>query len=125
MEWIKDLHISILAFNITQFFPSLNHQLLLKILNKAEFDPRITTFFSNYLVNRKIQYIWNNFTSPFFKANISVGQGSALSLILFALYIAPIFYIFKKRINCFLLSISVSTLFFVENSFFHFSGKKL
>jgi len=97
MEWIKGLHTSILAFDITQFFLSLNHQLLLKILNKAEFDLRITTFFSNYLVNRETQYIWNNFTSSFFRADVSVGQESAFSLILSVFYIAPIFLHFQEK----------------------------
>jgi len=36
--WTKDLHMSTLTFDIVQFFPSLNHQLLLKILSKASFD---------------------------------------------------------------------------------------
>ena len=26
-----------------------------------------------------MQYMWNNFSSPFFEVNIDVGQGSALS----------------------------------------------
>ena len=34
-EWIKNLSTSILAFNIAQFFPSLNHHLLSYILDKA------------------------------------------------------------------------------------------
>jgi len=44
---------STLAFDIAQFFPSLNHQLLLLILNKAKFNPRISLFFSNYLIDKK------------------------------------------------------------------------
>ena len=34
--------------------------------------------------------MWNNFISPFFRADVGVGQGFALSSILSTLYIAPI-----------------------------------
>jgi len=57
IAWIKELYTSILAFDISQFFPSLNYQLLSKILNKTRFNLKITTFFSSYLINRQIQYI--------------------------------------------------------------------
>jgi len=87
--WIKE---SMLAFNIAQFFPSLNHQLLLSILDKAGFNPRISTFFSSYLVNRQTQYIWNNFISLFSKADIDMSQGSALWY-----FISPLFFIFSRK----------------------------
>lgn len=115
-DWIKELHTSTLAFNIAQFFPSLNHHLILLILTKASFDNRISQFFSNYLVNRYTQYIWNHFTSLVFNTDVGVGQGSALSLILSALYVAPLFHIFQKRIIN--LSIPVSLLSFIDDSLF-------
>jgi len=37
-EWAKNITTSTLAFNIAQFFPSLNHQLLLLILDKVGLD---------------------------------------------------------------------------------------
>jgi len=59
--WVKDLHkdlyTSTLAFTITQFFPPLNYHFLPIILNKAGFDSRISFFFSNYLTDRKTQYV--------------------------------------------------------------------
>ena len=70
--WVKNLQMSTLAFDIAQFFLSLNHHLLLLILDKAGFDPRISSFFSNYLVDRKTQYLWNNFSSLFFNVNVGV-----------------------------------------------------
>ena len=54
--WIKNLTTSTLTFNITQFFPSLNHQLLSLIIKKVGFDQHISFFFADYLVNRKINY---------------------------------------------------------------------
>jgi len=50
-----------LAFNIAQFFPSLNHQLLLLIIRKARFDPKVSCFFSNYLVEKKLNIFGKTF----------------------------------------------------------------
>jgi len=74
----------------------LNHQLFPNILDKAGFDSKISHFFSDFLSNRQTQYVWNHFVSSYFEANIDVGQDSALSPILPALYIAPILHIFKN-----------------------------
>ena len=79
LGWVKSLQKSILAFDIAQFFRSLNHQLLLLILDKAGFDSRISFFFSNYLIHRKTQYLQNNYISPLFSIDISIGQSSTLS----------------------------------------------
>ena len=38
IDWIKNLSTSTLAFNIAQFFPSLNHRLLSLIIKKVGFD---------------------------------------------------------------------------------------
>jgi len=66
MGWVKNHTTSILAFDIIQFFPSLNHYLLLSILDKTSFDPKVVIFFKSYLVGRKTKYFWNSFSSPFF-----------------------------------------------------------
>jgi len=95
--WVKNLITSTLAFNIAQFFPSLNHQLLPLIFDKVELDCKILTFFKNYLVGRKTKYLWNNFISSLFNVNVGVGQRSALSPILSALYLSSVFYSFE---NC-------------------------
>jgi len=55
--WVKGLQTSTMVFYIAQFFPSLNHQLLLLIIDKASFDSKILSFFSNYLIDRKTQYM--------------------------------------------------------------------
>ena len=71
--WVKNCSTSTLAFNIAQFFLSLNYQILLLILDKMGFDPKISCFFSNYLVGRKTKYLWNDFSSPLFNINVGVG----------------------------------------------------
>ena len=111
--WVKNLSTSTLAFNITQFFPSLNYQLLSLIMKKAGFDHRIVFFFANYLVDRRTNYLWNNFSSHTFSINVGVGQGSALSPILSALYLSPFIYILE---NC--LKNPTSFIFFVNDGLF-------
>ena len=96
--WTKGKTTSTLVFDISQFFLSLNHHLLMSILYKADLKPKVATFFANYLVQRKTNYIWNNLQSPDFEVNIGVGQGSALFPILSALYLTPFFHILKKTI---------------------------
>jgi len=104
-----------LVSDIMQFFPLLNYKLLLLILDKANFDPKISFFFWNYLVGRKTKYLWNSFSSQFFNVDIGVGQESALSSILSALYISSILYIFEKGIKN--LKIPISILSFVNDGF--------
>ena len=94
--WIKGKSTSTLAFDISQFFPSLNHRLLILILEKAGLNPKVTNFFANYLVWRSTKYLWNKFLSPSLMVDIGVGQGSALSPILSTLYLSPLIYIFEK-----------------------------
>ena len=116
-----------LAFDIAQFFPLLNHCLLSLILGKAGFDLKVINFFSNYLVNRKTSYFWNNFSSNLFDINVGVGQESALSPILSALYLFPFLHILEKHLK--ILDLKISILSFINDSLlilqsksFHFSN---
>jgi len=97
--WLKQCHTSVIAFDIAQFFPSLNHSFLAKCLSKASLNASIINFFNSYHANRTTTYTWNGFSSPSFNTNVGVGQGSALSPIISAMYMAPIIKTFKKRIN--------------------------
>ena len=122
-EWAKNLTTSTLVFNIVQFFPFLNHQLLPLILDKAELDWKILTFFKNYLVGRKKKYLWNDFISPFFNVNVGVGQGLALSPILSALYLLPVFHSFENHLK--ILKIPISIISFVDNGLFISQNKSI
>ena len=112
-----------LAFDITQFFPLLNHQILSLILLKAGFDPKVLVFFQNYLIERKTSYFWNNFSSPTFCINMGVGQGFTLSLVLSALYLTLLLYILENWLKN--LKIPISTLSFVNNKLFISQNKSL
>ena len=48
--WTKGKTTSTLAFDISQFFPLLNHRFLVLVLEKVGLDPKVTNFFANYLV---------------------------------------------------------------------------
>ena len=97
--WSKERSTSTLAFDISQFFPSLNHQLLVLILEKVGIDSKATRFFANYLTQRSTKYLWNDLLSPSFEVNVGVGQGSTLSPILFSLSLSPLLYIIEKRLK--------------------------
>ena len=114
--WVKNLLTSTLAFNITQFFPSLNYRLLTLILKKVEFDNHIVSFFANYLMDRKMNYFWNSFNFPLFDVNIGIGQGFMLSPILSVLYFSPLLYILEKYLKN--LKILISIILFVDDGLF-------
>jgi len=97
-----------------QFLPSLNHCPLTLILKKVEFNNCVVSFFVNYLVDRKMNYLWNNFSSPTFDVNM--GQDSVLSPILSALYLSLFLYILEKHLKN--LNIPVSIISFIDDGLF-------
>ena len=121
--WVKNKTTSILAFDITQFFPSLNHHLLTLSLTKIGLNPKVTSFFEDFLVRRKTNYMWNEFSSLAYKVNVEVGQRSALSPILSAFYLSPLLYILEKHLN--ILNIPVSLISFVDDGLFISQNKSI
>ena len=91
--WAAGVKTSVVAFDIAQFFPSLNHAFLLAVLRKQGFPSPVRRFLALYLTGWFMQYVWNSFTLPFFQADIGV----ALSPVLSALYIFPVFKLFDIR----------------------------
>jgi len=71
--------------------------MLTSILSYFGFANCIVDFFSDYLIGRSTQYFWNSFLSGACDADVGMGQGSALSPILSALYIASLICIFEHR----------------------------
>ena len=72
-RWAKEKSTSTLAFDISQFFLSLNHNLLTSILSKTGLESKVSNFFANYRVQRKMNYVWNNMQSLDFEVNVGVG----------------------------------------------------
>ena len=105
----------------------LNHCLLTLILDKVGFDSRVVKFFSNYLVNRKTKYFWNNFSFSIVDINIGVGWGLVLSLIFLALYLTPFLYILEKYLKnldlkFFILSFVDNSLLIIQSKYFQTSN---
>ena len=111
--WIKNMMTSSLAFDIMQFFLSLNHHFLTHILDKVGFDLRVVNFFLNYLVNRRTKYFWNNFSFFSFDVNMRVGQGLAFFSILSILYLSLFLHILEKCLKN--LDLKISILSFVDD----------
>ena len=74
---------------MSQFYPSINQDILARILRKQGFHSSLCAFMVNYLLNRKTQFLFNNKLTPTFDFSTGVGQDSSLSPILSGLYIAP------------------------------------
>ena len=74
------------------------------------------SFFSNYLVDRKTNYFWNNFMSLVYNINVGVGQSFVLSPILSALYLSSFIYILENRLKN--LKIPISIISFIDNGLF-------
>jgi len=92
-------------------------------LDKTSFDPKISIFFQDYLVGRKMKYLWNNFSFSFFNVDIGVRQSYVLSPVLSALYFPLILHIFEKRLKN--LKILIFIIFFVNDGLFVLQGKSL
>jgi hypothetical protein len=106
-EWVQGLKTSVVAFDIAQFFPSLNHDMLMVVLAWQGFPEHVRKFFASYLVGRGTRYLWNLFLSDRRSADVGMGQGSALSLVLSALYLTPVIKLFESQaahLNCDVLS---------------------
>jgi len=121
--WVKGKMTSTLTFDISQFFPSLNHRLFTLILEKTGLESKVFSLFANYLVKRKMNYIWNDLHSPDFEINVGVSQESALSPILSALYLTLFLYILEKRLKN--LKIPISILSFIDDGLIVAQNKSL
>ena len=54
--WTRNCLTNTLAFDIAQFFLSLNHWFFTRVIHKAGLNRWVVNFFSNYLINRKTSY---------------------------------------------------------------------
>ena len=90
--WAKGLKTSMVAFSLVQYFPSLQHGVIITLLKRMGFATQVCNFFADYLVGHLMRYTWKGELSPPFETSMGVGQGSTLSPILSALYLAPILW---------------------------------
>ena len=88
----KGLYTTALAVDISQFFPSIRHDVLEAILTYQGFPPFLVNCIRNWLEARATIYAMAAAHSNRFSLNIGVPQGDPLSPLLSALYIAPVLF---------------------------------
>ena len=82
------LYTSALVLDAAQFFPSLNKEIIVKMLLKEGFNPIICQLFNTYYDNRSTKYLWNQHFSKDYDINNGVPQGDPLSPIISVLYMS-------------------------------------
>jgi hypothetical protein len=80
---------SAILVDVAQFFPSLDYDTLLATLKYYGFPESRLAFFKDYLAGRSTTFLFNGNITPSFPFDSRVVQGSALSLFLANIYIAP------------------------------------
>lgn len=91
--WKASMDSSALLLDVSQFFPSINHGMLAGILRKQGFAKELCEYFDDYLVGRRTQFHFNGATLPPQDLSTGVGQGSSLSPVLTALFLAPVLHL--------------------------------
>ena len=81
-------HTSACAIDVAQFFPSLSHAVMGRILERLGFSPVIVTLIKSYFRDRVTVYKWDSATSRKYDFSLGTPQGDCLSPILSALYIS-------------------------------------
>ena len=81
-------HASACAIDVAQFFPSLSHEVMGRILDRLGFSPVIVTLIKSYFQDRVTSYKWDSATSRKYDFSLGTPQGDCLSPILSALYIS-------------------------------------
>ena len=82
------LYTTALALDTAQFFPSLNKDIIVKILMKEGFHPTICRLFQTYYDGRSTKYLWNQHFSSDYDVNNGVPQGDLLSPIISVIYMS-------------------------------------
>ena len=83
-------HTSVCALDIAQFFPSLSHAVMGRILKRLGFSPILVNLIKSYFSDRVTAYKWDNAVSKSYNFSLGTPQGDCLSPILSALYLSVI-----------------------------------
>lgn len=91
--------------------PSVNHDLLVAVLRRMGFAPRLCNLISHYLQGRQTRFRWCNRVSNPVDCAVGVGQGACTSPIFSAISIVPALYHITRLIPQ--RSIDIRSSFFV------------
>ncbi|KAF8674800.1 hypothetical protein AX14_005246 [Amanita brunnescens Koide BX004] len=81
-------HTSVCAVDMAQFFPSLSHGVMTRILERLGFSQTLTTLIKSYFTGQVTSYKWDSAVSRKYDFSLGTPQGDCLSPILSALYIS-------------------------------------
>ncbi|KAF8701567.1 hypothetical protein AX14_000387 [Amanita brunnescens Koide BX004] len=81
-------HVSACAIDIAQFFPSLNHRAVVRVLAKLGFANLLVELLKSYFSDRTTIYKWDTATSDSYDFSMGTPQGDCLSPIISALYLS-------------------------------------
>ncbi len=100
-----------MAVDIVQFFPSIQHNVMVKLLIKQGFSDKMANLIGSFFQNRKMTYKWGQQELKEYLADLGTPQGDCLLLVLSALYISLLLNTYlpwdlKQDTNC---------LFFVDD----------
>lgn len=90
--WARNLVPSMLLLDISQFYPSINHKMMVEIFRKQGFADDLCDFFADYFVGRFTKYLFNGKVTEVTAVPLGVGQGSSLSTVASGCYIAPVLH---------------------------------
>ncbi|KAF8624100.1 hypothetical protein AX15_006043 [Amanita polypyramis BW_CC] len=87
---LQGLFTSILAVDITQFFPSIKQHIAVEIYQQQGFAEHLVQFLGSYLSDRQTTYTLGAATSELFDMNTGIPQGCKICPIASCLYITPV-----------------------------------
>ena len=91
--WHKKLVTTMIGSDVAQFFPSINHDLLITICLRRGFSPTFINWLHAYFLLRSSSFRFGNASSPsFICPQVGVGQGSALSPTFSGITATPLMY---------------------------------
>ena len=81
-------HTSVCAIDVAQFFPSLDHAAVTRVLAKLGFAKTLTNLMASYFINRQTVYRWDSASSDPYAFSLGTPQGDCLSPIISALFLS-------------------------------------
>ncbi|KAF8657987.1 hypothetical protein AX14_007760 [Amanita brunnescens Koide BX004] len=116
------LHTMACTFDISQFFPSLDHQITALILKRMGFTKKLVTLLGSYFRDQTTFYHWDTATSKSYNFSVGTPQGDCISPVLSVLYLASALRII---VPIPFPPPNVCSLFFINDGLLYMASKSL
>ena len=116
------LHTTACTFDISQFFPSLDHRITALILKRLGFDDKLAVLLGSYFRDRTTFYRWDSATSKSYDFSVGTPQGDCISPVLSALYLS---IALKAAVPIPFPPPNVRSLFFVDDGLLYAASRSL